>query len=178
MGGSNVFQYAPNPTGWIDPFGLSGSNLVRYKPNKVTPTAGSRQGAIDKAWALEKELVETTGGGTRNWSPSEIDTIKNTPIGSKSGQLSSVMSNKGYTGHHINSVKNNGTLGQAWKGDPRNIIFLENHKHPNSSSRPNAYNEHFHSMQGHRGSTGNVSRGRLIDRAEMIRQAGRKKPCV
>ena len=26
-GGMNVFQYAPNPTGWIDPFGLSGSNL-------------------------------------------------------------------------------------------------------------------------------------------------------
>ena len=23
MGGSNVFAYAPNPTGWIDPFGLS-----------------------------------------------------------------------------------------------------------------------------------------------------------
>ena len=23
MGGSNVFQYAPNPTGWIDPFGFS-----------------------------------------------------------------------------------------------------------------------------------------------------------
>ena len=23
LGGSNVFQYAPNPTGWIDPFGLA-----------------------------------------------------------------------------------------------------------------------------------------------------------
>ena len=23
LGGTNVFQYAPNPTGWIDPFGLS-----------------------------------------------------------------------------------------------------------------------------------------------------------
>ena len=23
LGGMNVFQYAPNPTGWIDPFGLS-----------------------------------------------------------------------------------------------------------------------------------------------------------
>ena len=22
LGGTNVFQYAPNPTGWIDPFGL------------------------------------------------------------------------------------------------------------------------------------------------------------
>ena len=26
MGGSNVFQYAPNPTGWIDPFGLAKKN--------------------------------------------------------------------------------------------------------------------------------------------------------
>ena len=25
MGGTNVFAYAPNPTGWIDPFGLSSS---------------------------------------------------------------------------------------------------------------------------------------------------------
>ena len=28
MGGSNVFLYAPNPTGWIDPFGLSGHEWV------------------------------------------------------------------------------------------------------------------------------------------------------
>ena len=27
LGGNNVFQYAPNPTGWIDPFGLSCVNL-------------------------------------------------------------------------------------------------------------------------------------------------------
>ena len=30
LGGNNVFQYAPNPTGWIDPFGLA-----RTIPNKV-----------------------------------------------------------------------------------------------------------------------------------------------
>ena len=23
MGGSNFYQYAPNPTGWVDPLGLS-----------------------------------------------------------------------------------------------------------------------------------------------------------
>jgi len=22
MGGTNLYQYAPNPTGWVDPFGL------------------------------------------------------------------------------------------------------------------------------------------------------------
>jgi len=27
MGGNNVFQYAPNPVGWIDPFGLSSTVL-------------------------------------------------------------------------------------------------------------------------------------------------------
>lgn len=27
MGGNNVFAYAPNPTGWIDPFGLSNQPL-------------------------------------------------------------------------------------------------------------------------------------------------------
>ena len=30
LGGNNVFQYAPNPTGWIDPFGLK---CVTEKPN-------------------------------------------------------------------------------------------------------------------------------------------------
>ena len=30
MGGTNVFQYAPNPTGWIDPFGLEVIRLRHY----------------------------------------------------------------------------------------------------------------------------------------------------
>ena len=32
MGGTNIFQYAPNPTGWIDPFGLSGCTDVTPLP--------------------------------------------------------------------------------------------------------------------------------------------------
>ena len=31
MGGSNVFAYAPNPTGWIDPFGLERINVGTKK---------------------------------------------------------------------------------------------------------------------------------------------------
>ena len=31
-GGSNVFQYAPNPVGWIDPFGLSAYTDVDLTP--------------------------------------------------------------------------------------------------------------------------------------------------
>ncbi|EHU1196472.1 RHS repeat-associated core domain-containing protein, partial [Acinetobacter baumannii] len=170
LGGFNVYAYTANPVQWVDPYGLAPCSLVRYKPDKVTPQAGSRQDAIDRAWSLEKQLIQTTGTGTRDWSKAELDTILRTPSGSGKGHLSSVMSNLGYTGHHINSVKNNGALGESWKGDPRNIVFLENPKHPNSSPMPNAYNEHFHSKQGHRGSTTNVSRGRLIDRQAMINQ--------
>jgi hypothetical protein len=39
---------------------------------------------------------------------------------------------------------------------------------------PNAYNEHFHSPQGHRGSTNNTSRGRRIHRQAMIDPAKRR----
>ncbi|HWU52618.1 MAG TPA: RHS repeat-associated core domain-containing protein, partial [Tahibacter sp.] len=174
-GGLNSYLYAPNPIGWADPLGLAClPSLIRYKPrDELTAQAGSRQDAIDRAWALEKELLQNNQVGTRAWSPAERNMILNTPVGSKPGQLSSVMSGAGYTGHHINSVKNNGALGTKWQGDPRNIVFLENHKHPNSTNMPNAYNEHFHSPQGHRGSTNNTSRGRLIDRQAMIDQAKR-----
>ena len=34
MGGSNVFQYAPNPIGWIDPWGLANIKLRHYTSNQ------------------------------------------------------------------------------------------------------------------------------------------------
>lgn len=166
-GGINLYQYAPNPMGWSDPFGLAGlPDVVRYAPRaELVAQAGSRETGIARAWAQEKLLIEKTGMGTRNWTPAEIDLIKAT----KNGDLTEVMSRKGYTGHHINSVEKNGALGTKWQGDPRNIVFLENHKHPNSKNRPNAYNEHYHSKQGHRGKTTNLSVGRLIDRLATLR---------
>ena len=165
-GGTNFYQYAPNPTGWTDPLGLAGvPGLIRYKPRpELTAQLGGRQTGIARAWAQEKQLILETGSGTRNWSPQEIDLITKTP----NGRLTSVMSQAGYTGHHINSVEGNGALGKKWEGDPRNIVFLENPDHPNSRNGVGAYNEHFHSKQGHRGVTTNSTRGRLIDRKAMM----------
>ena len=163
-GGVNLYQFAPNPLGWADPFGLAGvPNLIRYKPrDELTAQAGSRSTAIDRAWIQEKQLISKTGSGTRSWSPTELEVIKST----KNGDLSSVMSQRGYTGHHINSVEGNGAFGLKWQGDPRNIVFLENHNHPNSTKA--VYNEHVHSLQGHRGTTKNSTTGRLIDRKAMM----------
>jgi len=78
------------------------------------------------------------------------------------------MSKAGYTGHHINSVEGNGALGKAWKGDPRNIVFLQNSKHPSG------VDEHLNSPQGHRKNYANSGKGRLIDR---LRTPGRKAGC-
>ncbi len=44
MGGTNVFQYAPNPTGWIDPLGLK---CVKNK--KISYNARSRRDALRQA---------------------------------------------------------------------------------------------------------------------------------
>jgi hypothetical protein len=69
---------------------------------------------------------------------------------------------KGYTGHKINSVQGNGNLGDAWKGDPRNIVFLQNANHPSG------IDEHLISPQGHRGNYNNSSKSRLIDRLRSV----------
>lgn len=74
------------------------------------------------------------------------------------------MSDAGYTGHHINSVKGNGELGTKWQADPRNIVFLQNSKHPSG------IDEHLDSPQGHRGAYTNAGNGRLIDRQAMLDQ--------
>ena len=44
MGGMNVFQYAPNPVGWIDPFGLK-----CVKDKTTSYNAGSRRDALQEA---------------------------------------------------------------------------------------------------------------------------------
>uniref|UniRef100_UPI00247FC099 RHS repeat-associated core domain-containing protein n=1 Tax=Oceanospirillum beijerinckii TaxID=64976 RepID=UPI00247FC099 len=160
-GGLRPQSYVHNPVNWGDPLGLNSENLIRYKPREeLTAVPGSRSTAINRAWALEKALIEKTGVGTRNWSDQELELIKST----ENKKLTSVMSKAGYTGHHINSVEGNGDLGNKWKGDPRNIVFLQNHNHPSS------FNEHVHSPQGHRGTTRNSTNGRLIDREAMINQ--------
>jgi uncharacterized protein RhaS with RHS repeats len=43
-GGTNLFQYAPNPVGWIDPLGLKDD-----RPPNLTPPGGGRRGAFREA---------------------------------------------------------------------------------------------------------------------------------
>ncbi|MNP52319.1 hypothetical protein D3C76_1467060 [compost metagenome] len=119
---------------------------------------GARSTAISRAWGQERILVES-GGGSRNWTAAERETIMSVRNNAK---LSSVMSDAGYTGHHINSVEGNGKLGAAWKGDPRNIIFLQNANHPSG------IDEHLNADQGHRGNYKNPGKGRLIDRVRSV----------
>ena len=58
MGGMNLYQYAPNPTGWVDPLGLS--NISCTCPNgeviELTPDEKAMNDLIDKD---AKEHVET-----------------------------------------------------------------------------------------------------------------------
>ncbi|SFN95162.1 hypothetical protein [Xenorhabdus japonica] len=68
----------------------------------------------------ERVLVEA-GGGSRNWSDEEIKIIKETK---SNGKLSSIISQRGYTGHHINSVKGNGALGGELGKETLEILFF------------------------------------------------------
>ncbi|MDU8925670.1 hypothetical protein RYD26_12350 [Pasteurellaceae bacterium LIM206] len=60
----------------------------------------------------------------------------------------------------LNNVKNSnlGNVGTDWRGDPRNIDFLQNGNHLSG------FNEHLHGSTGHSGSYSNNTTGQLIDR--------------
>ena len=87
---------------------------------------------------LEIQLLKTTGEGTLDWTPEEIDYIRRT------GLLP-----RGIVGHHINSV-----VGfPEWAGDPRNIMFVRGQEE---------------NLVEHGGNFQNSTIGPLIDRAAMI----------
>ncbi|ODC03040.1 hypothetical protein BFW38_05245 [Terasakiispira papahanaumokuakeensis] len=100
MGGDNLYQYAPNPTGWVDPLGLSkqccgGGDNARAMKN-------ARQRGVNRAKSAERDLVQSGHPGTADdggWSFAERKRIAET------GQFPSDT-----RWHHINDVKNNPDL--------------------------------------------------------------------
>lgn len=120
-----------------------GLSTYKYRPGMKTQQ-GSRQKAVERAWAEEKDLLETTGQGSRDWTPKQAKELLET------GKV------EGFEGHHSTNVANP-KHGEALKGDPRNIRFLSEQ-------------EHLQSKQGHRGNFKNNTEGRLIDRKETKRQ--------
>lgn len=79
---------------------------------KIADISALRRGAVKNAWAEEKELIEKTGRGTRDWTKKEIAELK------KRGKVN------GYEGHHINSVADN----PGMAGDANNIKFVKGRK--------------------------------------------------
>ena len=57
MGGNNVFQYAPNPVMWIDPWGLSTTNPYAFLDEAI-----SRQGSIPEGSAYPSSFKEKWTG--------------------------------------------------------------------------------------------------------------------
>ena len=106
-GEPNFYAHVTDSNSWIDVFGLT-PGIITYPITGATsshvPQSGGWQTGINRAWAQEKALLEAGHSGTRPWSAPEIDLIKSTP----NSQLNSVMTNEGYTGHHITSK--NGTM--------------------------------------------------------------------
>ena len=67
-----------------------------------------RKKGVDEAWKQERELVENTGQGSREWTPDEMKELLET------GKV------KGYEGHHINSVNKFPEMA----ANPNNIKFV------------------------------------------------------
>ena len=71
MGGMNLYQYAPNPVGWVDPFGLAKDSLFGCICSKIGDFLGfdsTGDGKVDIK--VDDNLNVVYRGDTRN--PNEI----------------------------------------------------------------------------------------------------------
>ena len=148
-GGLRTHAYVGDPLTRIDPYGLSDApGTVTYPLHPtLTPQPGAYSTGIKRAWRQERALVKETGRGTVDWTSSQKAELL------REGKVT------GFTGHHIN----NAATAPAWEGDPRNIRFLQN----GEAGLPN---DHLYAKQGHRGDWHNSTKGRLIDRVEMLKR--------
>ena len=112
MGGDNVFQYAPNPTGWIDPFGLS---CVKNK--KTSYNASSRRDALRQAkrdaGIPKSQKPEVSREYLRDGNGDKIMNQNNQPVTTRNYQYKN---NKGesiviqeHSHGHTKATKNHGS---------------------------------------------------------------------
>ena len=87
--------------------GSKGSTLSTQLSDKELSRL--RQKAVREAWKQEKELVERTGVGSRDWTSKEKQELLDT------GRV------KGYEGQHMKSAKQY----PEYAGNPNNIQFLK-----------------------------------------------------
>ena len=85
LGGSNVFQYAPNPIGWIDPWGLN-----RFTPTTWKSTAEGGTGYQYKVYQqpIDWDLKVNTRDGVK--TNLELAEIGRSPFVVKDGKYSLV----------------------------------------------------------------------------------------
>nr|WP_323662061.1 hypothetical protein [Pectobacterium parmentieri] len=77
-GGINLYQYAPNPLGWVDPLGLSAAS-------DLPPLKGGSTGKIgsiltDNGFNLDRQ----TSTGNQTWSHPDGSKIRVDPYGNQS----------------------------------------------------------------------------------------------
>ncbi|MEQ9305073.1 MAG: hypothetical protein RJQ14_14285, partial [Marinoscillum sp.] len=97
------------------------NGVVKFAKDKLKYL---RQKGVNLAWKQEKELVEKTGLGTRNWTAEEIDELI------ENGKV------EGYEGHHINNVANHPEMAD----DPDNIEFVTADEHIEDRHGGNTHN--------------------------------------
>ena len=118
MGGENLYQYAPNPTGWVDPLGLSKCDCVIKSSVLDNPRVGSAN-KVDQEHAFndiidnysgkaEKFDIDTKGPGGVIDRTSELRQVEGN-LNGKEGVFEWVVDNNSVT--HRRFIKNGKVTG-------------------------------------------------------------------
>ena len=67
MGGNNVFQYAPNPTDWIDPFGLAKSKKSKKQHTSDDSDSGGIHCSMQDITVADAQALPVIKPNTKEW---------------------------------------------------------------------------------------------------------------
>ncbi|PAU62510.1 RHS repeat-associated core domain-containing protein, partial [Pseudomonas sp. PICF141] len=117
-GGLNQYQYTPNPTGWVDPLGLSGNCPPPNKPGCQAPD-------------------DTTGVKVDEGEPKALSAWTHFP--SDPHELTGVLGVD-----PVISATKHGTLRLLWEPNSNTRIRFESHPGDSGPHNPRHHGEHFH----------------------------------
>ncbi len=58
LGGDNLYAYAPNPVGWVDPLGLAGCSILPHKSQPSPRPKGNNGKALQSHHIIQDEWVK------------------------------------------------------------------------------------------------------------------------
>ncbi|RAH01500.1 RHS repeat-associated core domain-containing protein [Pseudomonas sp. Leaf98] len=126
-GGINVYQYAPNPTGWVDPLGLSCKPGTCPGQKDKASAQGHEEKPPETSHSIRSSTYEQASNKALKWLlENDFRAEKPTPgrFGPRKGEPVGMQTYDGKTGYRVEHDQRSGAHINVWSGKKKGPHYL------------------------------------------------------